>query len=487
MTALRLLNHSAIYALGTILRNISSLVMLPIYTKFLTPEDYGVLELLSSIISFAGIIVGMRIGQTVLRYYGIANSDEERMSSVNSAQLTAAGLNLSGVIIIIICAPWISTFIFGSTDYLENIRIYSTVLFFSAVSEVPMAFIRAQEKPWLYVTFSTTKLLLQLSLNIFFVVHLGMAVEGVIYSGVISSAIMGTLLTSYTLYFTGFCFSKKLLRSILTFSAPLMVAALAMFYMNFIGKYLLRVSSGLTEVGLYSLSVKFGFILLALVASPFFGAWEPYRYKVYKEASAPIIFAKVFKVYSSILLFACLGLAMFATDLLKIMSGEEFWPAAQAVPFVLMAYLFQGWTQFCNFGVMLSGNTVQITYGTFLGATIMTALCWMLLEKYGATGAAFAAMCAFLARLIWIQAASNKFYKLKLPWASTLLVACLAASIFLASKMLEFSMITNFLLKIVLSLLFLIVLLISPYFDRDDRRNAFKSALEVVRKKKLSS
>lgn len=61
--------HSAIYAVGTILRRITGLVMLPIYTRYLTPADYGVVELLTMAIELAGILVGLRISQAMFRYY----------------------------------------------------------------------------------------------------------------------------------------------------------------------------------------------------------------------------------------------------------------------------------------------------------------------------------------------------------------------------------------------------------------------------------
>ena len=70
--------HSAIYAIGTMFRRLTGLVMLPIYTRSLTPADYGVVELLSMAIEIAGILIGLRISQAMFRYYILAETDNEK-------------------------------------------------------------------------------------------------------------------------------------------------------------------------------------------------------------------------------------------------------------------------------------------------------------------------------------------------------------------------------------------------------------------------
>jgi len=75
---MKTLSHTGIYTLGTILRNAVSIVMLPIYTRYLTPEDYGVLELLSMVTDFVGIILCNRIGDAIFRYYSEAENIKDK-------------------------------------------------------------------------------------------------------------------------------------------------------------------------------------------------------------------------------------------------------------------------------------------------------------------------------------------------------------------------------------------------------------------------
>jgi len=77
----KIISHGKIYLLGNILQRCVSFIMLPIYTRFLTPADYGTIELLSMILDFVGIILGLRIGQSIFRYY----ADYEKKKEADSA------------------------------------------------------------------------------------------------------------------------------------------------------------------------------------------------------------------------------------------------------------------------------------------------------------------------------------------------------------------------------------------------------------------
>ena len=60
-TTKSLAGHTSVYMFGEILRRSVSLIMLPIYTRYLTPADYGVIELLTMLIDIATIVFGARI------------------------------------------------------------------------------------------------------------------------------------------------------------------------------------------------------------------------------------------------------------------------------------------------------------------------------------------------------------------------------------------------------------------------------------------
>ena len=193
------LRHTSIYMFGEILRHSVSVFMIPIYTRYLTPEDYGVVELLSMVIDFASIIFGARVAQAVFRFYCTATSEHEKNSVIASALFLGFLLNGIGAISIALLSGPLALLIFSDESFKTYIALFAVTMFLMPLTNIPLTHIRAQQRPWLFLFFSITKLVLQLSLNIYFVVYREMHVAGVVYSAVISSTIMATLLVGYSL------------------------------------------------------------------------------------------------------------------------------------------------------------------------------------------------------------------------------------------------------------------------------------------------
>ncbi|MGB3223462.1 MAG: oligosaccharide flippase family protein, partial [Desulforhopalus sp.] len=360
----KIVSHSKIYLAGNILQRCVSFVMLPIYTRFLTPSDYGTLELLSMVLDFVGIILGLRIGQAIFRYYAEYENKKDRSEVISTALWLVAALNLLGILLIYLAANPLATIVFGNTEHVRNLLLFSLTLLMQGFIEIPLAYIRAQQRPGLFVSFSIAKLILQLGLNIYFVVYMKLHVEGVIYSAIISSFLMGSMLGFYVLKDCGLCFSIKKARQLISFSLPLMATGIIAFYITFGDRYFLRVyGGGLTEVGVYSLGYKFGFLLMFLVVSPFSSIWDSEKYNIAKEENAKESFQNIFIIYSTVVILACMVISLYAKDLLRVMSAPEFWGAAKIVPVVLGGYFANALLQYVNFGILLRNKTIEITYG----------------------------------------------------------------------------------------------------------------------------
>ena len=368
----KIISHGGIYLLGTILQRSVSLIMLPIYTRCLTPADYGIIELLSMILDFVGIILGLRVGQAIFRFYSEYNDQKNKNEVISTAMYLVGGLNFVGVFFIFVLATPLSTAVLGDAGQTRNLILFSLTLLGQGFIAIPMTYIRAQQRPWQFVFFSTLKLALQLSLNIYFVILLKMHVEGVIYSAIISSAVMSLALGGYTIWQTGIRFSLKKAKQLVSFSLPLVLTSMVLFYITFGDRYFLRTFGGLAEVGIYSLGYKFGFMFIFLVVQPFNNIWDSEKYNIYKKKAARTEYQKFFLLFSALTIFIGTGISVYVKDLLKIMSDKSFWAAYHVVPIILTAYLTNALSSFANLGILLNNKTIEITYGTILGAIVIT-------------------------------------------------------------------------------------------------------------------
>jgi len=418
----KIISHGGIYLLGTIMRRSVSLIMLPIYTRCLTPADYGVIELLSMILDLVGIVLGLRVGQAIFRFYYKYKDPQNKNEVISTALYLVSGLNMLGICLIFVLATPLAVAVLGDAGQTRNLILFSLTLLGQSFIEIPLMYLRTCQRPWLFFTFSTLKLFLQLSLNIYFVVMLNMHVEGVIYSALISSSIMGLLLGGYTLWHTGYRFSSEKAKQLTSFSLPLMLTGVLTFYITFGDRYFLRTFGGLTQVGIYSLGYKFGFILMFLVVQPFNSIWDSEKYIVYEKRDAKAQYQRIFLLFSALTIFVCTGISVYIKELLKIMSTEPFWPAYRVVPVILAAYLVNAWSSFINLGILLKNKTIETTYAAILAAVVSTVGYIALIPLYGEMGAAIVTLLGFGIRNIWIYLRAKRLYDMGLAWGK---VACL--------------------------------------------------------------
>lgn len=399
------------------MRRMVSFIMLPIYTRYLSPEHYGTLELLSMVLDFAAILFGLRIAEAVFRFYYDTEDPDQQNSVISTALAMVGGLNAIAVVVLVIAAGPISAAVFGTSGASRQLAIFSFTLVFQSLTEMVMTYLRAQQRPWLYVGFSTIKLVVQLSLNIYFVVGRQMAVDGVIMSSLISSVVITIPLLWYTLSRTGLHFSMEKARAMVGFSAPLIITSMISFYMTFGDRYFLRVfGGGLDEVGVYALGYRFGFLLSFIVGDPFFGIWNSEKYLVAKQPDARERYRDVFLMLTAALTLVMVGISIYVHDVLRLMSNPEFWGAYIIVPIVMLGYVFQNWSGFSNLGLLLHSKTGDIATGTAISAVMITIGYLVLIPAFGGVGAALATALGFGSRLVWITLRSEKLYPMKLPW-----------------------------------------------------------------------
>lgn len=477
----KVVSHTTIYLFGDILRYSVSLIMLPIYTRFLSPEDYGVIELLTMLIDFASVIFGARVAQSIFRYYCSTNSAVEKKQIISSSLIMDFTFNGVGALAIALLSAPLSMAIFSDSTYAEYIVLISISMLMLPLTEVPLAHIRAEQKPWLFFIFSLAKLLLQVGLNIYLVVYLELHVEGVLYSAVISSTVMGILLSGYTLAKVGVHIKFDICKKLLFFSFPLKLATIGSFYLTFGDRYILNIFRELSEVGIYSLGYKFGFIYTLLAWMPFEKLWDSERYNIYEKPDAKLTYQRVFLYISFILVFFGLCISLYTKDLLKIMSAPEFRDAYKVVPVIILAYIFQAWSKYCSFGLLLHNRTIQIAYAELIASGVITVAYFTLIPAYGMTGAAWATVIGFVVRFYWTNRKASELYDMELPWTKVILTLLLAVALFLTSLLIPENMLQSIILRTILITSFIAIFFTLPILSKSEKLEVIGKIRQFIR------
>jgi O-antigen/teichoic acid export membrane protein len=407
------MSHAGIYAVGILLNRAASFVMLPIYTRLLTPSDYGVLELLEVTVDIVSIVTGLGVLQGLFKFYYKFDDEAERKTIISTTfLLVVLGYGSVALAGASACGP-ISTLIFSSKGYSKYVAISFLNLFLSFLIYVPLAYVRTLQRPLLYISGTTLQLVLQLSLNILLVVYFRMGVLGVLYSTMIASLVVGLTGSLYLFSRVGLTFSAEKAKMLLKFGYPFVFSGLGAFILTYADRYFLNHYGQLSSVGIYSLGYKFGFLLMMFPVNPLFTAWMVQRFEIVSKDNYEEVFNKFLEWFVFVTLAVALLISLYIRDVLRIVSAPSFWPAAHIVPIILAAYFLQACTDFFNFGIYQGGETKHVAYGTLLAALAAIALCFMLIPSYGVFGAAWATLISFVVRLVYIYAASQKTFRIE--------------------------------------------------------------------------
>lgn len=430
-----LARNSLVYGAGIVARRIASFIMLPVYTHYLTPADYGVMELLQLTVDIAVILVSAGTTAGLLRFFFKAEDERERNAIVVTAFAMLTALNSIATIALLLGAGPIADVVLKGAGSAALVRIVAIDLLLQGAISVPMTLMQARGRALLHSTTSLVTLVGQLGLNILFVVVLKMGVMGVLVSTLITHLLSGGFLVAWMLRQTGWQTSARAMRDLRRFAVPYQLTTAGTFILTFGDRFVIQAVRSAGEVGLYSLAYKFGFLLVTLTLNPFMTAWNPERFAAASlpRAERDLMYGSGFRYLNMLVLSAAVGIALFVDPLLTIMSDPAFHAAARLVPIIVFAYVFQAWSDVVQFGIDASEQTRFVTYATWGAAVPLIAGYLVLIPLLGGLGAAIATLVGFVVRFVLMFVFAQRVWPVQYDWRSVVGLlgwACLATVVY---------------------------------------------------------
>ena len=406
-------SDSMIYWVGTMLSKMMGFFLIPLYTRFLSPEDYGVLELVALTTDLFAILIGAQISSAVFKLYHDEDDEKRKRQIISTSVVGVTVFSGLSFLILFLNAELLSTIIFDTNDNAELFRLMFIGYFFSVVQQVPLAYIRILDKSKLFVIVTLIQLFLMISMNVVFVAVYDLGVYGILLGTAIAFTITGLILVYQTLVYTGVHFKLNIFNSAIRFSYPLIPATLAMFVINFSDRFFLNEYSTLNDVGIYSLSYKFGFLLMPLIVMPFYMTWQSKMYVFYKEENRNELYNSAFSVFFFILSAVFLFITAYIEEILWLMTTEKYYEAAYYVPIIGGAYLINGVSQIFSSALYAEKKTKSIAMINMVVALINIFLNIVLISRYGVLGASLATLISYALVMIMTLSRSNKLTKIR--------------------------------------------------------------------------
>jgi O-antigen/teichoic acid export membrane protein len=415
----RLGRDTAMYLTGSALARLVSFLMLPVYTRYLTPADYGILQILDLTVEIAAILVSAGATTGTLRFYYKATTDEARKTVIATSVIVQVGLNAVGTVLLLLAAPVIWARVLGEAGSLAMVQIAALNFTLAATVNVPLLLFQAKQQSGRYVAANVIKLALQLSGNILLVVVFRWGPLGILVSTMVTNLVIGLVLCAIAFRYAGLRFSRSVFRDLRRFGLPYQLTTGGTFILTFGDRFFLEHYHGLGGGReLYGLAYQFGFLLSGNVAVPFLKAWYPQLLMLAREEKPERDrqYNRAFRYGSLLIVTAAVTIALFIRPVLRVLVTEEFRSAAAFVPPILLAYVLQAWLTPASTGIDVTERTKYTTYATWSAVVVVLVLYALLIPPFGGMGAAVATVGAMLVRMLLHLYWSQRLWPIAWDW-----------------------------------------------------------------------
>lgn len=428
----RLATTGAAYTAASVISKLIAVALLPLYTRFLTPSDYGAAEVMFAAVVAASILIRLGVIEALLRFYYLQTERAERVVSTSFALLFWAG-----AIAVALAMPFagpISEALLDQPDAgLARVAILG--LWVLTLSEYLLTLFRLDEQARPYFLVTVFSALATIALTVVLVVFLGLGAMGVLVGSYAIGALVVAGLAALQWRRLSLLWDLALLRRMLRFGLPTMPAELSLYSLNFIDRIIIVRYLGLAEAGLYSLAVKFS-QAVNIMARGFHLAWPPLAYSIADDGEARRFYSLIVTWFSAVCAFAVVAIWLLARWIVRALAAPEYFDAFEAVGLLAAGAALYGLYMVQLVILGRTGRTEFNLPATLAATAVNVALNLLLVPAYGIVGAGVALVLSYLAVLALMYLFTQRLFPVPYEWGRLARVVVLAALVIAGGELL---------------------------------------------------
>ncbi len=426
------LRHAAVYGLGTLLLQAASVVLLPLYTRYLTPSDYGILEILSRTGQFIGIVLMANgISTATFAFYCQAKSVEQRRRVSATVTALLGSVLLAGGALVVIFARPLGTLIGVDDSLLAAVGIL--VPFAECATIIPLCLAQARTESVYYVGVSLAMFVCRVLLITLAVAGLGLGIWGVLGASIAVSIVFGAVLNLRE--FRGVAFRPELrtMREVARFALPFVPGGLCFFVLGCGDRFFLVKSAGTEELGIYALACRLAAAVGMFRFVPLFKVWSARLYDAFAAPNAAVVVGRACTRMLGAYLLVGTALCVFTGDVIALLAAPQYARAAAIVAPLVLASFFTTAATLMDGAFYAQRRTGLKPWIALVAMLVMCGLYAWLIPRYGASGAVLAALGGnfFLAAATW--AVSQRVFRVQYEYGRLAAMAAIGVAVVLAA------------------------------------------------------
>ncbi len=428
----RLATTGAAYTASSVLSKLIAVALLPLYTRYLAPADYGAAEVLIVAVIATSIVIRLGIIEALLRFYYARGEDPDEVVRTGFASLfwtATAGLAIA----LPLAGPISELLLDRSEPELARIAIFGLWIF--TMYEFMLALFRLDERAKAFLAFTVSNVLVTIPVTVWLVVFEEEGARGLLLG---QYATGGAFLVALLIAQRGrlsLVPDFPLLRRMFRFGFPTMPAELSLYSLNFIDRLLLVRLAGLADAGLYSLSVKFAQAVNVLVKG-FQLAWPPLAYSIRDDDEARRVYAVIVTWFVAVCTFFVAGLWLLSRWIVRLLAAPEFFESYEAIGLVSTGVMLYALYLVL---VVILGRTGRTEFNfpaTAVGTLANIGLNVLLIPEWGIVGAGVALVASYAVVLVLMFVFTQRLFPVPYEWGRLAQAIALAAALVAAGELL---------------------------------------------------
>lgn len=405
-----LVKESALYTLGPTLQAGVAFFLIPIYTRHLLPNEYGILEFILAIGLFINPIIDSGLTSSFWKY-GIGEHNNRREHVLTNILICKLLVSL----LICLCILILSRII--NESMVNLIFLYSIVLIAQVIQQNIFLEFQSSHKVFLYVVFSFINAFSIAIANIVFVTKMNLGIQGVIGGNILGIVFSCTLFIPFFIKSFKFALDIKLIKELYAYGLPLIFGNIAYLVTSTSDRFFIGELASVDALGLYAYGNKLASLLNVLIISPFFLGFNPMRWEIYKRKDSKQIFSELYTV-----LFTALVVCYFIFTLGGLFFGnllaqnKDYIPGLLVTPLKTFSFFLFGLYYFRSMGLLFEKKTNLISLSTVIAGLINIILNIILIPSAGFLGAGYASVISYFAMYYIAGQLSQKYYRVKYPF-----------------------------------------------------------------------
>jgi O-antigen/teichoic acid export membrane protein len=432
----RLARHSAIYGLGGLVSRFVALLLLPLYTRYLTPADYGAVETLVALAAILATVLRLGIASAFFRFYFDSADAAHRLRVVRTSFWFTMAMATIGLVVGVILAEPISEWLFDTGDHTTLVRAAFVLLWAQMNYEQMTSLFRVEERAVAFTVATLVNLAVTVAATVLFVVVFDWGATGVIAGNFTGTLLVYAALLVYRHEQLGLTLDRPLLRQMNRFGLPLVPSMLALWLLNFGDRFFILKLADASEVGVYSIGARIASAMVLLLAA-FRAGWLAFAYSIEDDDRARRAYSFVLTYLLFVAAWAALALSLLSPWLVDWLTTPAFFDASEVVPLLAFGAVALGGFNVVSIVLGRRKRTQFNWIATGSGAAVSVVLNLVLIPHYGIIGAGIANLSAFTVMFLVITWWSQRVFWVPYQWRRVVTVVGVAVGLTVLGKAID--------------------------------------------------